>query len=106
MNLETIESEMRTGQVPPQRLAEMKDWLAAESSSLMDRQLELQLRYADFYEVHKPETTDKGVLQKWRRTAQGMEELTLETRQKKIKNLREAISSHLRVADNQARNLY
>lgn len=104
--LQDIEKELATGQIPPHRLAEFKDWLAAESSTLMDRQLELQLRYADFYEVHKPDKTDKGVLQSWLRTAQGMEGLTLETRQKKIKVLREAISSHLRVASDQAHNLY
>ena len=106
MNLEIIETELRTGQVPPPRLAEMKDWLASESSTLMDRQLELQIAYANFYEICKPNNTDKGVLQAWRRTGQGLEDLKLDTAQKKIKVLREAISSHLRVAESQARNLY
>ena len=41
MNLQQIEEELKTGQVNPQRLAEMRDWLAVESSSKMDRQDEL-----------------------------------------------------------------
>lgn len=105
--LEVIENALRVGQVAPPTLASYKDWLAAESSTLMDKQLERQLSYASYYEAHREAyKSDKGLLQAWRRTAEGREELMLDTAQKKIKVLREAISSHLRVADNAARNLY
>lgn len=107
MNIETIESELSTGQIPPQRLAEMKDWLSAQSSRLMDRQLELQMYYAYFYNsVRTDHKSDKSVLMAWRAKDEGKEEMKLEVTQKKIKTLREAVSSHLRVHSDQARNMY
>lgn len=107
MDIIAIEKELKLGQVAPHKLAEMKDWLAGYSSSLMDKQLELQLNYAQYFEVVRETVkSDKAVKMEWLRTNEGKQEAELETIQKKIKLLREAISSHLRVADNQARNLY
>lgn len=107
MDILAIEKELKLGQVAPQKLAEMKDYLASYSSSLMDRQLELQIHYSDYFKAIRPNVkSDKAVKMEWLTTNNGREELEIETIQRKIKLLREAISSHLRVADNQARNLY
>lgn len=107
MNLEIVESNLKDGQVPPHKLAIMKDWLAGYSSSLMDRQLALQLNYATYFKLNREKVkSDKALKMEWLNTESGKEESELEVIQKKIKLLREAISSHLRVADNQARNLY
>ena len=107
MNIDEITQELKTGQVNPPRLAEMKDWLAGESSTIMDRQLELQQDYARFYSLKREGVkSDKAVKMLWQALPDGIEEMILETRQKKIKVLREAISSHLRVAEGVARNMY
>ena len=107
MNLETIEKELKTGQASPHRLAEMKDWLAGESSSMMDRQLELTMLYAKYFnDIRGEYKSDKAVRMAWIGGEWGKEEMELETRQRKIKVLREAISSHIRVASDEARNLY
>lgn len=107
MNLEIITKELSVGQVAPERLAQMKDYLAAFSASLMDRQLELQLEFAGWFQTNRERfKSDKAAQLEWETSDRGVEQLTLETRQKKIKVLREAISSHLRVASDQARNLF
>lgn len=107
MNIKIIEEELKTGQVNPPRLAEMKDYLAVVSSEFMDRQLQLQLEYADWFSTNRDNyKSDKAARLGWQAIHQGREELTLETRQKRIKVLREAISSHLRVASDSARNMY
>ncbi|HYF04602.1 MAG TPA: hypothetical protein VEA59_00355 [Patescibacteria group bacterium] len=107
MDIQQIEQELKTGQVSPPRLAEMKDYLAAESSTIMDRQLELHMLYAKWFQNHRGlHKSDKSAYLAWCADELGKEELILETRQKKIKVLREAISSHLRVASDAARNMY
>lgn len=107
MDIPTIIENLKVGQNSPAWLAEAKDWLAGHSSSLMDRQIELQKIYASYFILERTEVkSDRAVLMLWRTSISGQEELNLENEQRKIKVLREAISSHLRVHDNQARNLY
>lgn len=105
MNIELIEERLKIGQVSPDELAKMKDWLAVESSSLMDRQDQLIDLYADYFhaqrEFHK---SDKACDNAWNIREEGREQRKLETYQKRIKVLREAISSHLRVAHDQTYN--
>jgi len=106
MNLETIEQELRTGQVPPPRLAELRDFLAVESSSKMDRQDQLIDLYADYFHANRVlHKSDKATDNAWGMTDLGKEQRRLETYQKRIKLLIGTISSHLRVAELQARNL-
>lgn len=107
MDIKIIEEELKTGQVSPPRLAEMRDWLAGSCSSMMDRQLELQVLYADYFNFFRSDNkSDKSTSLKWEVKAEGKEQLQLETTQKKIKVLLQAISSHLRVHENMARNIY
>lgn len=109
MNFETklneIQEALKVGQVTPGELAAMKDFLAGYSSSLMERQLQLQLQYASFFRlIREHKGSDKAVLMDWRNGDMGKEELTLEVTQKRIKTLMGAISSHLRVAHDEAYN--
>lgn len=107
MNIEQIQQDLKTGQLSPPQLAEYKDWLSAESASDMDRQLELQLLFTDFFTAKRAEyKSDKAVQMAWQATPEGREQLLLETKQKKMKVLIQTISSHLRVAHDQALNLY
>ncbi len=107
MNLELIEQQLKLGQTPPPLLADYKDWLSAEASSLMDRQAELTILFSDwFFENRKDHKSDKACQIAWYTKDEGREQLLLETRQRKIKTLREAISSHLRIASDMARNLF
>jgi hypothetical protein len=107
MTIETIQKDLAGGQVPPPTLAEYRDFLAATQTALMDRLMELQFLYTKFFNsnrfVHK---SDTAVKMAWRGTPEGEEEIKLETKFKQIKLLIGAISSHLRVAENVARNLY
>lgn len=105
MNLETIEQELITGQVVPKRLVEFSDWLSATSSSLMDRQLELQLMYAEYFHAQREfHDSDKATDNAWKRNIAGNEQLKLETTQKKIKILLQTIGRHLRVNHAEAYN--
>ena len=107
MTIKEIEEKLKEGQVNPQELAEMSDFLAGTSSSLMDRQLELQKQYADYFTtLRKNFQSDKAVLMDWQSSASGMEQLELETTQKKIKTLSQTIGRHLKVAHDQAYNRY
>jgi hypothetical protein len=107
MTIQEIEEILKIGQCPPTWLAEAKDWLASESSTLMDRQLELQIKFAEYFkEMREKFQSDNAVRMTWVTEPLGIEQISLETQQRKIKVLREAISSHLRVASDQARNLY
>lgn len=107
MNLQDIQEVLKTGQNSPAWLASVKDWLAGESSTLMDEQLKLQTQYAGYFAAFRDTVkSDKAIHMRWRHTDEGKREMELETLQRKIKVLREAISSHLRVLSDQARNLY
>jgi len=107
MEIATIEQELKTGQVEPGRLAQMKDWLSAESSSLMDRQDELIDEYNLFFFAHRKDyKSDKGTDNAWAITEKGREQRKLETWQLKAKRLISAINSHLEVANNQAFGRY
>ena len=107
MTINDIEKELEIGQVNPHRLSEFRDWLSAQSSAMMDRQLELQLIYSQFFYDNRPKwKSDKALLMEWRITKAGSEELELEISQKKITILLRAIASHLSVLNNSARNLY
>lgn len=107
MDIKTIEEDLKTGQVPPPKLAEYRDWLSGTSSSMMDRQLELQIKYAENYKrIRELVDSDKAALMFWQDSQEGKEEMCLDTMQKKIKVLLQAISSHLRVHENMARNIY
>jgi hypothetical protein len=107
MDIETIERELKTGQVPPPRLAEMRDWLSVEASSKMDRQDQLVDLYADYFHVNRASfKSDKACDNAWDLTDLGREQRRLETYQKRIKLLIATIASHLRVASDAARNLY
>lgn len=107
MNLETIERDLKLGQQPPHVLAEYRDYLAAESSSKMDRQDELIDLYADWFHVNREKhKSDKSCDNEWGRTELGREMRRLKTYQGRIKLLIGTIVSHLRVASDQARNLY
>ncbi len=107
MTLEEIEQEIEGGQVAPPRLAEINDYLAAQASSKADRQLWIQKEYAKYYQ-HTRELvkSDKAVEMNWRNNILGLEEMDLETYQRRIKSLKGAIRDHLRVHENMARNLY
>jgi hypothetical protein len=105
MEIKTIAEELKIGQVEPGRLAEMSDWLAGTSSSLMDRQLELQVLYAEYFDVQREfHDSDKATDNAWKRNKAGLEQLQLETTQKKIKVLLQTIGRHLKVAHDQAYN--
>lgn len=105
--IKEIEEKMRVGQVPPPDLAEYGDQLAGLSSSLMDEQLELQRKYAGYFEnLREHVKSDKAVEMAWRRTENGVRELELEMIQRKIKTLSVAIGRHLKVAHDQAYNRY
>lgn len=107
MNLDNIEKELAQGQVSPPRLAEMRDWMAAYSSSLMDRQDQLVDLYADWFHLNRPNyKSDKACDNAWDRTEAGKEQRRLETLQKRLKLLIAAVASHVRIASDQARNLF
>jgi hypothetical protein len=88
-------------------LADAKDWLAGTSATLMDEQLQIQLAYSQYFLMHRNEyKSDNALRQSWYALPAGKRQLEIETEQRRIKVLREAISSHLRVASDAARNLY
>lgn len=105
MTIEIIENELKVGQVSPHRLVEMSDWLAAHSSSLMDRHEELIQANVAFFNLHRAEhKSDKAVERAWEATTMGMELRIAETTQKRITTLLRAISRHLKVLQMEAFN--
>lgn len=107
MDISIIEQELKTGQVAPERLAQMSDYLAGTSSSLMDEELHIQNTYAEFFKIHRETVkSDKALLMLFRTTGIGKRQMEVETTQKKIKVLSQTIGRHLKVAHDQAYNRY
>jgi len=107
MTIKEIQEQLKVGQVSPPQLAEMKDYLASISSEFLDRQLELHKEYADYFSINRSShKSDNGCKLAFNRTDSGKLQLELDNTQRKIKVLREAISSHIRVYSDAARNMY
>lgn len=107
MNIDQIQKELKTGQVAPHTLAQYKDFLAASASEILDEQLSLQLGYSQYFMENRDKyKSDNALRQSWSLKEEGKRELTLHTMQKRIKSLVGAISSHLRLSSEEARNIY
>lgn len=107
MNLNTIQDLLKNPQATPRQLAEAKDWLAGEASYLLEKELGLNLQYAVFFNAERPNyQSDKQVQKLWETTPLGIDHLTVQNTQKRIKLLISAISSHLKVLNDESYNRY
>lgn len=107
MTIELIEKELAVGQIPPHRLAEMRIQLSGMYSTLcgMLEQI-LEKKALRWMELRKDQTSDKGTDRAWDATPDGITEMKLRMRIKKMEKMMSAIKSLLDVAQGQAYNQY
>lgn len=98
---------MMEGGLTPRELADFKIVLAGEYSFLSS-QLEkiLTRKPAIWNEMRKNHQSDKATEREYEATEDGINEMGLRMRLKSVEKLLSALSSSLRVAEGEARNLH
>lgn len=105
MNLQSIEQLLQNPQATPRELSNAKDWLSAQGSYLLEQELNSTLQATQFFNDHRGNyQSDKACTSAWQGTEAGIHQLKIINQQKRIKLLISAISSHLRVLNNEAFN--
>lgn len=107
MNLENIQQELMIGQKSPHTLAEYKLILSGEYSFVVG-QLEdiLKTKPAVWNELRKNQKSDKATERVWEASSDGLNEIGLRWKLKKLEKMMGAISSLLRVAEGEAKNQF
>lgn len=104
--LEKAEKEIVESGFSPARAADLKIRLAAEYSYYMGRLEDILARRPLIWmELRKSQKSDKATDRAWEATQDGIDELVCRSRLKRIEKLISSLSTYVRVAENEARNL-
>lgn len=105
--LSEIEKELATGQIPPQRLADMRAELSAiysEIAGILEEVLATKAK--KWVEMRKEQKSDKSTDILWDSSDEGIREMKCRIRLKRCEKLTGAVKSLLDVAMGQARNQF
>jgi len=106
-NLQLIENHLKKGQIPPSLLASYKAQLSGEYSFYSGLLEDILARKPAVWNSMRPHhKSDKATDREYEATADGINEVGLRLKMKRIEKMMSAISSLLRVAEGEARNQY
>lgn len=109
MTLQEIETSLKNGEYAnnPHGAAEAKGWLAGEYSWVMG-QLEniLRTKPAIWNELRTKYKSDKATDRAYEATEDGVNEVILRMRLKKMEKLSAAMSTYIRLAEGEAKNQF
>ena len=105
-NLEIVEDKLATGGYSPHDLADYKVSLAAEYSHLSGQLEDIWTRKPSIWNTMRPNhKSDTATERAYSATSDGMTEIVLKSRLKRIEKMTSAISSMLRVLEVEAKNI-
>lgn len=105
--LTRIQEALSTGELPPHTLAQYKVDLAAEYSFVAGQLEQILARKPVIWNTMRAfHKSDKATDREYEATSDGIDEVGLRWRIKRIEKLMGAISSLLRVAEGEAKNNY
>lgn len=106
LTVEHIESEMQSGELTPRQVASFKTYLAAIYSLRATEMQRIQVfRAGKWLDLRAEKNSDKAADREWQTLPQGIREIELKWEMRRIDKLIGALSTMMRVIENEARNL-
>ena len=107
MNITQIQDLLKNPQATPKQLDDARRYMAAEASRLLEDSLRLSNLEVAHFVAHRGEYgSDTACTKAWDYTPEGRDQALNENTQKRITKLISSISNHLRVLENEARNIF
>ena len=102
----SIAERIQKGVIPPQELSDFRMWLGAEYAFVGQKLTDILVKKPALWgELRRQTKSDTSAERAWQATEMGMQETRLRMELKTIEKLIGAVSSALRILENEARNL-
>lgn len=107
MNLESIQDRMKAGNLTPHEAAELRARLSGEYSFVAGQLEQILARKPAWWNAHREHfKSDTACERSWEGTEDGINEVGLRLRMKRIDALRSGLKTLIEIAQGEARNLY